>query len=371
MTARPRPRLRGADAAAVESALRADEPLSGIGGFAGRLGDRLVRDVLGREPLFVDDDSGEWAFTPRELDDPVPFPAGHATDRETLGPPDPLAEAGRALSLPDPDPVDRSDGVDGVRSALASVAADVPEDCPVAFSGGVDSGTVAAMTDGPLYAVGFPESHDLQAAREAADAMDRRLHVVELSHDRLREAVPRVVEATGRTNQMDVSIAVPLYLAAEQGAADGHDRLALGQGADELFGGYAKVANAPGDTRVEADTVRRATREVLRELPHQLARDVPTLRAAGVEPVTPLLRDEVVRTALRLPAGALVDGDRRKAALRAAARPLVPASVAERDKKAVQYGSYVSRELDRLAHRAGFKRRTENHVGRYVRSVVE
>jgi len=97
----------------------------------------------------------------------------------------------------------------------------------------------------------------------------------------------------------------------------------------------------------------------------ETAADYPTL-SAKFEQAT-----EVVRTALRLPAGALVDGDRRKAALRAAARPLVPASVAERDKKAVQYGSYVSRELDRLARRAGFKRRTENHVGRYVRSVVE
>ena len=365
------PELRGGDAVTVERALRSGESLSGIDGFAGRLDDRLVRDVLGREPLFVDGDG--WAFAPDELDDPTPFPAGHVADRTTLGGAAPLAETEteRVLSLPDPEPVDRSDGVDRVGSALAEAESDVPDGCPVAFSGGVDSGTVAAMTGGPLYAVGFPGSHDLEAAREAVEAMDRRLHVVELTHDRLREAVPRVVAATGRTNPMDVSIAVPLYVAAERAAADGHDRLAVGQGADELFGGYEKVASAPTDPRVSADTVREATREVVRGLPDQLARDVPLLRTAGVEPVAPFLRDKVIEAALRLPTGALVADDQRKVALRAAARPLVPASVVERDKKAVQYGSYVARELDRMARQEGFKRRMDDHVGEYVRSLVE
>jgi asparagine synthase (glutamine-hydrolysing) len=226
------------------------------------------------------------------------------------------------------------------------------------------------MTDGPLYVVGFPESHDLAAAREGAAAMGRDLRVVELTHDRLREAVPPVVAATGRTNAMAVSIALPLFLAAERAATDGHDRLAVGQGADELFGGYAKVAKAPEDSRVEADTVRGATREVVRSLPDQLARDVPALRAAGVEPVAPLLRDAVVGPALELPERGLVDGDRRKVALRRAARSFVPASVAEREKKALQYGSDVARELDRLARRAGFKRRMDDHVSQYVRSLV-
>jgi asparagine synthase (glutamine-hydrolysing) len=195
------------------------------------------------------------------------------------------------------------------------------------------------------------------------------LRVVELSPEDVKRAVPKVAEATGRTNAMDVQIALPLFLAAERAASDGYDRLAVGQGADELFGGYAKVARAPEDPRVEAETVRGAVREVMGTLPDQLERDVLALRGAGVEPVAPLLDDRVVHSALRLPGHLLVDsrGERKKA-LRLAAREFVPDPVAFREKKAVQYGSLVARELDRLARQAGFKRRMDDHVSKYVES---
>jgi Asparagine synthase (glutamine-hydrolyzing) len=70
------------------------------------------------------------------------------------------------------------------------------------------------------------------------------------------------------------------------------------------------------------------------------------LSAAGVEPVTPFLQDRVVDAALRLPGELLATPEQRKIALRAFARETVglPESVAGADKKAVQYGTYVSRD---------------------------
>jgi asparagine synthase (glutamine-hydrolysing) len=98
---------------------------------------------------------------------------------------------------------------------------------------------------------------------------------------------------------------------------------------------------------------------------------VLALRAAGVEPVAPLLHDRVVRAALPLPAELLATDEERKVALRRAAEGVLPPSVRTREKKALQYGSLVSRELDRLARRAGYKRRMDDHVGKYVRSLVD
>jgi len=196
------------------------------------------------------------------------------------------------------------------------------------------------------------------------------LRVVEITHDDLVRGVRAVARATGRRNPMDVAIAVPLYLAAEAAAADGAEQLAVGQGADELFGGYSKVVDPAEDDRVDADTVRGARTETVRTLPGQLERDVLALRAAGVEPVAPLLDDRVVRAALALPGELLAVGGERKVALRRAASGRVPESVRTADKKAVQYGTYVSRELDRLARQAGFKRRMEDHVGRYLDAVL-
>ena len=50
--------------------------------------------------------------------------------------------------------------------------------------------------------------------------------------------------------------------------------------------------------------------------------------------------------------------------------PWLPDRVAFREKKAVQYGSLVSRELDRLARQNGFKRRMDDHVTQYVESLT-
>ena len=373
--------LGGTSPDLVHAALADGDPLPGTGGFAGALdttdlafddegtavagrGGRIVRDVLGRQPVFVDGD--RWSLDPDRLDDPRLVGAGHVRDLDD-------GTDTRVWTLPDPTPeTDHGAAVEAVRSAvLRSVREVPPERLAVAFSGGVDSALVASGVDAPCYVVGFPDSHDVRAAREAAAAMDRELRVVDLSHDDLVRAIPRIVAATGRTNPMDIGIALPLYLVAERVRADGFARLAVGQGADELFGGYAKVVDPADDPRVDADTVRGARRETVETLPQQLERDVRTLRAAGVEPVAPLLHDRVVRAALPLPGELLATPDERKVALRRAADGVVPASVASAEKKAVQYGSLVSRELDRLARQAGYKRRMDDHVGQYVRSLID
>ncbi|NKE37181.1 asparagine synthetase B [Natronococcus sp. JC468] len=358
--------LRGADPETVRDALETGDPLPGTAGFAGELDGRLVRDVLGRVPLFVERGTRErWAFEPHVLEDPVRFPAGSVGE---LG-----SESRRVWSVPEPTPEpDREAALEALDRAIRRASDRVrraDRDVAVAFSGGVDSALVAETLDAPSYVVGFPDSHDLEAARTAADAMGRELRTVELEPADLERAVPEVARAIGRTNAMDVQIALPLYLVAERVAAEGYDALAVGQGADELFGGYEKVVRL--DHRVAADTVRGAVREQIGSLPEQLPRDVRAIEAAGLEPVAPLLYDAVIDAALRLPDELLADADVRKRGFRRVAARYLPAEIATRDKKAVQYGSLVARELDRLARQAGYKRRMDDHVTKYVESLLE
>jgi len=402
--------LRGADAATIRAAMRARDPLPGTGGFAGSLqvdapawsgtehgaGPVLVRDVLGRQPLFVEATATDptepdaWGFDPGSLTTPEPVPPGTVVAADG---------AVECWSLPEPPAAEPARAQAAVESALTAALATLDRDdaagdagaagttgddtrdgrsdrestggLAVAFSGGVDSALVASgVPDAPCYVAGFEGSHDIAAAREAAREMDRTLQVVEITHDTLRRAVVDVALATGRRNPMDIAIAVPLYLTAEAAAADGADRLAVGQGSDELFGGYSKVVEPADDHRVDADTVRGARTETVRTLPAQLERDVLTLRAAGVEPVAPLVDDRLVKAALRLPASLLATPATRKIALRRAATGRVPESVRTAEKKAVQYGTYVSRELDRLARQRGFKRRLDDHVGQYIEALL-
>lgn len=361
--------LRGADPTTVRDALEDDDPFPGSAGFAGTVDGRLVRDVLGRVPLFVDssetDDAPAWAFDTTTLEEPTLFPAGAAASADG-----PFPEPESRWSLPDPEPLEGDTALESLEGAIRTATDAVRDDdreIAVAFSGGVDSALVAELLDAPLYVVGFSDSHDIEAARTAADAMGRDLTVVDLEPADLERAVPEVARATGRTNAMDIQIALPLYLVGERVAADGFDALAVGQGADELFGGYEKVVRL--DHRVDAETVRGAVREQIRSLPDQLPRDVLTIEATGLEPVAPFLHDDVVKAALRLPDDLLADADERKRGFRRVAAEYLPASVASRDKKAVQYGSLVARELDRLARQAGYKRRIDDHVDKYVAAL--
>lgn len=363
--------LRGSDPETVRDAIETGESLPGTFGFAGEVDGRLVRDALGRVPLFVDrgaDESTEptWAFEPDALENPVHFPAGSVSQSNGT-------EPERVWPLPEPTPESDPDAAlealdRAIRTATDQVRAD-DRDVAVAFSGGVDSALVAELLDAPLYVVGFSDSHDVEAARTAAAAMDRDLTVVDLEPADLERAVPEVARAIGRTNAMDVQIALPFYLVGERVAADGYDALAVGQGADELFGGYEKVVRL--DHRVEAETVRGAVREQIHSLPEQLPRDVRAIEATGLEPVAPLLHDAVIDAALRLPDELLADEESRKRGFRRVAAQYLPDDVASRDKKAVQYGSLVARELDRLARQAGYKRRMDDHVTTYVESLLE
>ncbi|MFP9191987.1 asparagine synthase C-terminal domain-containing protein [Natronosalvus vescus] len=378
--------LRGASPEIVHATLETRNPLPGTFGYAGWLEDALVRDVLGRVPLFVERamlegttplEPAGTAYTPSALEKPVLFPAG---SRQRSGaPPETVwtlpahaedsddGEVGVETLRTDPD--DAIERVDEAITAAADAVTNEDADIAVAFSGGVDSALVADLLDAPLYVVGFPGSHDVDAARTAAEAMGRDLTVVDLEPSDLEEATPTVARAIGRTNAMDVQIALPLYLVAERIAADGFDAMAVGQGADELFGGYEKVVHL--DHRVEADTVRGAVLEQIQTLPTQLPRDILAIEASGIESVAPFLHDEVVEAALQLPEALLADEHRRKRALRIVASQYLPDSVAMREKKAVQYGSLVARELDRLARQAGYKRRMDDHVTRYVESLLE
>lgn len=384
--------------------------LPGGTGFAGVVDGWLVRDVLGRVPLYVeaaaldvdplddedgqsgrirrlDDrqgadaavpvggraslesptrpvDPGSWSHDPRDLAAPIAVPAG------TIGS---AAGFDRLWNRPEPEPIDDHDLVldrldEALRTAVAAIDGD---SVGVAFSGGVDSALLAALLEAPLYVVGFPDSHDVEAARTAASALGRAddLTVRELTLETVEDAIPTVARAIGRTNAMDVGIATSLYLVAEAAADDGIESLVLGQGADELFGGYEKVHRL--DHRVDAETVRGAVREQLSTIPAQLPRDVLAVRAGGVDPVTPYLHDDVVSTALALPTELYGSDETRKLALRRVAGEYLPASIATREKKAFQYGSLVARELDRLARRAGYKRRMDDHVDRYIASRLD
>lgn len=370
--------IRGLDGATVRTALEDGTPLPGGRGFGGTVDGQIVTDVLGRVPVFLDRDATSidpeqpgqgWGFDPESLSDPVAMPPGSRMDLQQAPLDAGVESATRWATVPTPAP--NPSPIDAVETAVRTAIDETPS-APVAFSGGVDSAAIAARTDGPLYVAGVPGSHDPAAATQAAAWLDRSVTTIDLSPERIEALVPSVAAVIGRTNPMDLAIALPIYAVAERVAEDGADAIVLGQGADELFGGYEKVVRAPDDPRVEASTVGGARREMIQTLPGQLERDVRAIRAAGLKPLVPYLDDAVIDAALSVPEERLVEAEvGKKAPLRRATRSWLPDPIAFRKKTAVQYGSDVADELDRLARQDGFKPRQDNHVTQYIESRCE
>lgn len=216
----------------------------------------------------------------------------------------------------------------------------------VAFSGGLDSSLIAMLaakcTNVALYTVGVKGAHDTLAAQSAAKLLGLNLVQVEIDKKAIEEAVPDIIRTINSDNPVEISYEAPLYFAAK--FAKEHLILS-GQGADELFGGYAKYTEIPRDDLAQVlsmDAWHVQNEGVLsdRKIAGRFEKE---LRA-------PFLGESVVSAALSIPAGEKIKGGVRKAVLRDAARHLgLPEEIAGRGKKAAQYGSGIMNIIKKLA----------------------
>ncbi len=225
----------------------------------------------------------------------------------------------------------------------------------VALSGGVDSALIAALAGRPCVAVGMAESHDLAQARRAAALIGLDLDTVEVTPGQVEEALRAVLAVLPRpASPLDASIAATLFFVAGWAAEHGHERVLVGQGADQLFGGYARYR--------DGTATRRLLAEDFAALPAELARDQAVAGRFGRTFSLPYLDCRVVRAARALPPGSLVRDGIGKQPLREVAAALVPGEIARHPKKAMQYGSGIWREIRRLSRHNGYKNSVRGYL---------
>lgn len=230
-----------------------------------------------------------------------------------------------------------------LRGAIERAAGSGP--CSVLYSGGLDStilATAARSARPTLVAVGVDDSHDLHAARTGAERLGQPLVARVLSLEEVRAAVERWAPALHGADRTSRAVTLGLALAME---ATPPGVVLCGQGADELFLGYAHFR---GLTAAAADARREEDLERLRHFDWPRAERIAgeldrPLRAPFLEPT---VVDAVRATdpAAHLPRGVVA-----KPLLRSVALALgVPEELAQRPKKAFQFGSGLARSLRRL-----------------------
>jgi asparagine synthase (glutamine-hydrolysing) len=224
----------------------------------------------------------------------------------------------------------------------------------VALSGGVDSALVAALARLPAIVVGEEGSHDLRRATQVAAQLNLTLDQVVISQRQVDEALPQVLLTIPRWSVTEVAIATTLYFVALWAGEHGYPRILAGQGADELFGGYARYERS---TDLNADLLQD-----MEGLPLQLARDQTVAAKHGTYFSLPYLDVRVVRAALAIPAREKVSQGVRKKPLREVASRILPQEIAYYEKKAMQYGSGVHRIIRTLARNNGYKNRVQEYI---------
>lgn len=121
--------------------------------------------------------------------------------------------------------------------------ADVP--VGILLSGGLDSGLLLALMrehgrDWPCYTVGYGESFaddELRDAAESAQLLGGRHIPVQLDRAEFERALPKIVASL--EEPITSSSVVPMYFVSERARQDVKVVL-IGQGPDELFGGYKR-----------------------------------------------------------------------------------------------------------------------------------
>ncbi|MGN1044720.1 MAG: asparagine synthase C-terminal domain-containing protein [Candidatus Methanomethylophilaceae archaeon] len=254
---------------------------------------------------------------------------------------------------------------DGLTTALdAAVESMVSgKDVAVAFSGGLDSGIIAALTkryarSAKLYTVGAEGSYDVAAAKEMAALLGMEWEHIVMDEENLEAGLRDAISVTGTVDPVVLSFEVPLMYILPY---IGEPAVIGGQGADEIFYGYSKYLG------LSEDELRAAASEDMDRLENVTrVHESRMAERYGKEILYPYLDEGVMEEVSGIPFGTIrPTEDGRKMPLRDCARQLGYPEIADKPKKAAQYGTGAMNMMKRMA-----KARSMT-VGEYILSLKD
>jgi diphthine-ammonia ligase len=221
------------------------------------------------------------------------------------------------------------------------------------FSGGIDSAFIALTlkklnVDFTCYfssmkEEGLLDSKDKPWAQKIAEELDLKLKLVEINMAQVPNYLHKVIKIIEENNVTKTSVALTMYLAAEQAKKDGIQILFSGIGSEDIFAGYRRHKHG--------DKINEECLAGLRKIyERDLYRDDAIMMSQTIELRAPYLDLALIKYSLTIPEELKIGnlGDKlllRKIALKNGLKE----EYAFRKKVAAQYGSNFDKAIHKLA----------------------
>lgn len=336
------------------------------------------RDPIGVQPFYYGENSEIAAFASNRkalwklgIEETMSFPPGHLAfvNKEGF-----KFKPVKKLAFAEPKPVTIEQAAQCLQTLLKeSIQRRLQglKEVAVAFSGGLDSSVIAFLAKVcgvkvNLVHVSLENQPETEEAIKAAGILDLPLQVHLFKETDVELVLPKVVELIEEADPVKASIGVPFYWVAEKVSEAGFRVLLAGQGADELFGGYQRYVN---ECCQDGSEKARKTMfdDVVRIHESNIERDEKICIFHDVELRLPFASFEIAEFALSLPAELKIENkpdSLRKLVLRRTALDLgLPASIANKPKKAVQYSTGINEALKKIA------KKQDKTVSNYVNEL--
>ncbi len=318
----------------------------------------LARDHVGSRPLFYGRNNDTFYFSTemKGLVDHVQFdihelPPGHIySSKKGLKPFDAfqpeippvgedLQECARNL---------RELMIEAVRKRMDGAGA-------ISLSGGLDSSIAAAIAKEfdpklPLFTGTIEKAPgpDLENAKAMADSLGMEHHVYKITEKDIVNFIPDAVWYLESFDEDCINGVIANYYVSKMVKQQANSVL-VGEGADELFGGYRMVLKNP---KVKSDEQRERLAQKLVEISYNTAlrRLDRAWMANGVDYQTPYLDTRIVAFSREIPMKWKIYGDKQieKYILREAFRDMLPERIANREKLRFSMGVGMDDIMDEI-----------------------
>ena len=224
----------------------------------------------------------------------------------------------------------------------------------VAFSGGVDSTLIAKLLhdngyDIHLLTIGFPDSHDINFAKEVNEILKFKHDILEIDLDSFQKVSEQVNDIIKTDNLSWNENSIAFYYVSKLAKKLGISTVVTANGIDELFCGYNAYREAIG---IGVDEVMNVMNQKLDNEKKMMIAVNNVTSLFDVKILQPLLHEDFISYAKTIPISEKItdsnDLQRKHAIRKLAASCGVPEISAYKQKKALQYGSKIHKQLLKL-----------------------